>query len=187
MIENDLADTAVHEAGHAVVALVLGLPFEWVSIIPGDDSLGGVLGENPLFGTNPDAWIASEVLLAEKTVVYFLAGFAADSLIASISRETALLAATLDTADARYYADLLARQPGSTLSRPQHVRQALVRAGVLVGICEDVVSDVVKALLRERRLSRARVEEIAAASPSVAQARLLVEQWPRGPSAAATG
>jgi hypothetical protein len=49
--------TAVHEAGHAVAAFTLGLPFRWVSVKPDPEtgSLGHVVGLNGSAGAIYDA------------------------------------------------------------------------------------------------------------------------------------
>jgi hypothetical protein len=51
--------TAYHEAGHAVIALHHNVPLHGVSIIPGEDSLGAVEPDNPVYGI--DRWEALDV------------------------------------------------------------------------------------------------------------------------------
>lgn len=64
--------TAYHEAGHAVVALVLGRPVQLVSVLPTRDLLGVCQFRNPVFRPSED-WLEREILIA-------LAGLAAEAI-----------------------------------------------------------------------------------------------------------
>lgn len=63
--------TAYHEAGHAVIALVLGRPVQAVSVLPTRDRLGVCQFRNPVFRPSED-WLEREILIA-------LAGLAAEA------------------------------------------------------------------------------------------------------------
>ncbi len=63
--------TAYHEAGHAVIALLLGRPVHAVSVLPTRDHLGVCQFRNPVFRPSED-WIEREVLIS-------LAGLAAEA------------------------------------------------------------------------------------------------------------
>jgi hypothetical protein len=65
-----LCNTAYHEAGHAVVQVVLGLPISEATIKPTAETLGHVKGEPPpdwedqVLGLGyPDAWNYPEIIL----------------------------------------------------------------------------------------------------------------------------
>jgi ATP-dependent Zn protease len=64
--------TAYHEAGHAVVALVLGRPVAHVSILPTREYLGICQFGKPVFRPSED-WLEREILIA-------LGGVAAEAL-----------------------------------------------------------------------------------------------------------
>jgi ATP-dependent Zn protease len=55
--------TAYHEAGHAVLALVLGRPVQEVSILPERDFLGACKFGKPAFRPTED-WLEREILIA---------------------------------------------------------------------------------------------------------------------------
>ncbi len=63
--------TAYHEAGHAVVALVLGRPVHRVSVLPDRDRLGVCEFQKGVFRPSED-WLEREILIA-------LAGIAAEA------------------------------------------------------------------------------------------------------------
>jgi hypothetical protein len=75
MRKNDLADTAHHEAAHAVAGFALGVKMKYVTIIPKDDSLGHLRreavrwGQEGLFDDSPRG-----IARAECHIVTFLAG-----------------------------------------------------------------------------------------------------------------
>jgi ATP-dependent Zn protease len=64
--------TAFHEAGHAVVALVLQRPVTRVSVLPDRHALGECFFGKPVFRPSED-WLEREVLIA-------LAGLAAEAM-----------------------------------------------------------------------------------------------------------
>ena len=55
--------TAYHEAGHAVVALVLGRPVQRVSVLPDREELGHCLFRKGVFRPSED-WLEREILIA---------------------------------------------------------------------------------------------------------------------------
>lgn len=63
--------TAYHEAGHAVIALLLGRPVHAVSVLPTRDLQGWCQFRNPVFRPSED-WLEREILIA-------LAGMAAEA------------------------------------------------------------------------------------------------------------
>lgn len=63
--------TAYHEAGHAVVALLLGRPVAYVSVLPDRKHLGVCAFKNPVFRPSED-WLEREILIS-------LAGLAAEA------------------------------------------------------------------------------------------------------------
>src|SRR5688500_6759282 len=63
--------TAYHEAGHAVVALLLGRPVHRVSVLPDRERLGVCEFRNPVFRPSED-WVEREALIS-------LAGLAAEA------------------------------------------------------------------------------------------------------------
>lgn len=70
-----LEDTAHHEAGHAVAAVELRKPLRYVTIEPGDDSLGHVMFQKWKASFRPDfdADLRTR-LLCENSVIVYLAG-----------------------------------------------------------------------------------------------------------------
>jgi ATP-dependent Zn protease len=64
--------TAYHEAGHAVMALLLNRPVECVTILPDRQALGECWFGKPVFRPSED-WVEREVLIA-------LAGLAAEAM-----------------------------------------------------------------------------------------------------------
>jgi len=71
MEPHDQQATAYHEAGHAVVALILGRPVQYVSILPNRERLG--VCEFGKGASRPtDDWLEREILIA-------LAGIAAEA------------------------------------------------------------------------------------------------------------
>jgi hypothetical protein len=64
--------TAYHEAGHAVVALILGRPVHHVSVLPSRERLGVCEFRNPVFRPSED-WLEREILIS-------LAGLAAEAI-----------------------------------------------------------------------------------------------------------
>jgi ATP-dependent Zn protease len=60
---SSLSATAYHEAGHAVVALVLGRPIQRISILPDGDFLGACHFGKATFRPTED-WLEREILIA---------------------------------------------------------------------------------------------------------------------------
>src|SRR4051812_32560210 len=80
-----LASTAFHEAGHAVVARVLGVEVDLVSIRPTEGHLGvalhGPVGDTGDFDLGPWWEHAETVASVARTVAICLAGVAAEALV----------------------------------------------------------------------------------------------------------
>lgn len=74
--------TAIHEAGHAVTALLLGIPLRDVTVTPGRDLLLGVSyhGRTRIKG-QPGAWMKRNPDRAHLFGVYMLAGPEASDLV----------------------------------------------------------------------------------------------------------
>jgi hypothetical protein len=68
--------TAYHEAGHAVLALVLDRPVEWVSILPDREHLGLCEFGKGVYRPSED-WLEREILIA-------LGGIAAEARLTGI-------------------------------------------------------------------------------------------------------
>jgi hypothetical protein len=109
--EPEREETAYHEAGHAVVALKLGLSIRYVSIRPGEDFLGACellppergLGPQPELTDDPASWLArgaweeeserceaEEAVFHESHIVSMLAGWAAEHRLARERRRDAV-------------------------------------------------------------------------------------------------
>ena len=63
MSEASVEVTAYHEAGHAVLALALGRPVDWVSVRPDREFLGTCAFRKPVFRPSED-WLEREAVIA---------------------------------------------------------------------------------------------------------------------------
>ena len=90
--------TAYHEAGHAVVALVLGRPVHRVSVLPNHERLGQCDVRKGAFRPSED-WVEREMLIA-------LGGVAAEA------RHTGTYAWDMADRDLQYVRDLAVRRAG---------------------------------------------------------------------------
>ncbi len=92
------AATAYHEAGHAVVALVLGRPVHGVSALPNRERLGQCEFRKGVFRPSED-WVEREILIA-------LGGMAAEAM------HTGTYARDEAERDLQYVRDLAERRAG---------------------------------------------------------------------------
>jgi ATP-dependent Zn protease len=111
--------TAYHEAGHAIMALVLGRPVERVSVRPDRHSLGVCCFGKPVFRPSED-WLEREVLIA-------LAGLAAEALhTGSYGWEEA-------ARDLRYARGLTQQRAGNDRQAERLEKRLLAKAEHLLG------------------------------------------------------
>src|SRR4051794_25702935 len=71
----DLRRTAIHEAGHGVMAYLVGRPFTTITVLPDDDALGYVQHAPPGDWFRPDIEVTQRVRhRAEQHIMIGLAG-----------------------------------------------------------------------------------------------------------------
>ena len=78
-----LERTAWHEAGHAVAAWYLRIKFKYVSIVPGEDTLGRISGGDFSKCNSPTQYAVGMIhrWWLEREIQYLLAGEAAETLL----------------------------------------------------------------------------------------------------------
>lgn len=177
---------ALHEAGHAIAAVRLGLTVERVSIEPRGDAAGWT-ELSPTLAVPTRAWI-------EAVVIELLGGRAADIVLGTgphagasvdLRMATAQLTALhtshglgdglLYRRDPGHAADLLAGDPVLAHRLEQHLQRLMAASLRLIEGNRRAVSAVAEALVRQRVLTGSEVVNLAANHP---------ETCPR-PSAAA--
>jgi hypothetical protein len=122
-----LTATAIHEAGHAVAAVDLAIPFTTATIEPFGDRFGAVAWENELAGTDPDRWTVKHLRMARRTIAFLYAGPVAE-LIFTKSKEYVVPRAWLDFREAGDFALLVAARPAARLTRREGTTAAMRRA-----------------------------------------------------------
>lgn len=150
-----LVATAFHEAGHALAALLLGMPPDRVTIEPSESRFGFITGNNPLAGADHNNYTPAQLIQAEQVLVVRFAGYAAERLVAST--EYARFGAQEDFEFVNDFAFVLSQQPSAKRERVNLIEAALRRAQVLVHERKRLLYDLVEALLAERTLERERL------------------------------
>ena len=110
--------TAYHEAGHAVMALTLGRPVAYVSILPGRAFLGTCEFGKAVFRPSED-WLEREMLIA-------LAGAAAEA------RRTGEYAWDAAARDRTYAEELALQRAGAARQAERLLRRSLSKAEYLL-------------------------------------------------------
>jgi len=133
--------TAYHEAGHAVLALVLGRPVQHVSILPTREFLGLCTFGKAVFRPSED-WLEREALIA-------LGGIAAEAL------HTGEYAWDGAARDHRYVRELSLRRAGSERHAERLERRLLSKAEHLLSRPENwrAVERIAAELLRVQEIS----------------------------------
>ena len=160
-MHDDRVATATHEAGHAVVARLLGLQFKSVTIVASESALGCVSFDPPPSWFTPDTeWNDDIRRLAHAFIVVSLAGPVAESTLTGHDRP---LVGSWDH-DYSNIAELLLRTSGSAERASQLNDELLTRT-------RDTLSDstvwravqhLAAVLLAEQTMDAARaVSEIA--------------------------
>ena len=144
---------AYHEAGHAVSALVLDLPFDNVTIKPSGDKAGCVVYDNPIYGMDPDNLSPEAILKIEMALVITLAGRQAEFLVTR-DRTRVDQGALGDVWCAKDLAEILAKQSSLSSDMKHHFRQGYARADDVVVICETMINAVAVALLESAQDGR---------------------------------
>ncbi|MBC5806179.1 MAG: hypothetical protein DLM53_08935 [Candidatus Eremiobacter antarcticus] len=158
----NLRRTAFHEAGHAVMAVLLKLPFRYVTIVPTAEFLGGCNFRTPsyaqklrLVAQNPNAWDRDRL---ENEILFYMAGAIAEKRIsgrieARGSSSDRHCASDLATAALRYAA------PEEVVA---YLKYLSVRASNLVNSPEVWAQVVLIAqrLLKIKKLTQTEVKEV---------------------------
>ena len=133
--------TAYHEAGHAVLALALGRPVQFVSILPTREFLGLCTFGKAVFRPSED-WLEREALIA-------LGGIAAEAL------HTGEYAWDGAARDHRYVRELALQRAGNERHAERLERRLLSKAEHLLSRPENwrAVERIAAELLRVREIS----------------------------------
>jgi ATP-dependent Zn protease len=133
--------TAYHEAGHAVIALVLGRPIHRVTILADKDQLGSCAFGKPVFRPSED-WLEREALIA-------LAGLAAEARFSGVYE---LQGAARDR---RYVSTLALQRTGDERKAERLERRLLAKTENLLAQEENwsAVERIAAELLRVGTLS----------------------------------
>lgn len=167
-MDDELVGTAYHQAGHAVVALVLGLPLNVVTLEQHDHRAGIVGVDNPTADRDPDNLSADEYSLLEKAIVMYLAGYYAEKC--ACPQNDAKFGAQGDIEVASDFAGLLAIQPGAKADAKGIFSQGSHRARRLAAEGMEMIADVAELLIAERTVTCERVVAVLGAD-RIAKAR----------------
>lgn len=158
----NLRYTAFHEAGHAVMAVLLKLPFRYVTIVPTAEFLGGCNFRTPsyaqklrLVAQNPNAWDRDRL---ENEIIFYMGGAIAEKRISGRIEHTG------SSSDRRCAADLATA--ALRYAPPEEVAAYLkylsVRASNLVNSPEvwEQVMLIAHRLLKSKKLTQTEVKEV---------------------------
>jgi ATP-dependent Zn protease len=155
---NSRAAVAVHEAGHAVVARVLGIPAYDVTIVEGDDLLGAASFDNPVYDWSRED--GSKIKAANNFASAAYAGVAAE-------REILNSGVTSDSDDHRKAQDCLAwagAVKGASFVGDdrfdRHEANLRKKAAALVHQHRSAIERLASALLERETLSGAEVDAL---------------------------
>jgi len=158
-------DTALHESGHAIVAISLDLPFEEVGIViaPDGSSKGairyGPVDERRLTGNRCDPAFVQRV---DAYLRLYLAGKIAEDLAAEQQARTIPTSWLVGMEDDRQNIQqmLHALHPRDAAARQRRCDVAIAWCRAHLRAAWPTVETVARALLQQRRLSAAQVRAI---------------------------
>ena len=121
MGKRTLKSTAYHEAGHAVVSIATGLPFDSVTITPGDGYRGALVYSQgfSIFGEKS----TQEIALAKKAILVSLAGSIAEE---KLNGRYSQMSAVVDMFNAEALALQLAKNPDAYLNRKRNEARQII-------------------------------------------------------------